>query len=645
SSPYSDHEVRDALGVLDKQLSQNSAECRRHLHVHVRGSVIHSDAQIIRGFMEVSKRLDQVGSVLQLVNNLVNRMHDQNSAASVHNAPLLDEFSEMLTLRSEINGKNVLLETFIDYFTMSEENIIALTNSAELVDDKFFVALRQVKHIYSKCEVLLARGNDRVGKEIMDEMASHLNAAFQKLFRWVQKELKGLSLENSQVNVRIRRALRVLAERQVLFKNCMNFLVEARQKIILDSFIKALTGSATNPEFDKTIKPIEVYAHDPLRYIGDMLAWLHSAAVGEQEALEVLFSTNEGAEDTERSIYNGMKEGLKTEPWITETSVEELDIKSSLASLISRNLESVCKPLQSRAEQAIASEESSTLAYQMCNLIKFYHLTFDKLLQDGSLVVDTIKSIQGAAFRQFYNTMEDHLRNVELSLPSLPEGLAAPLFLLEILEDLQLLMKSHSTSLAPMNTRSTEFANIMQYALDPYLSLCDKLACRLSEIDKHVFSINCLLVAEKTLRSCEFTLPKVQKLEQIVNRHIGFLENLQYERFLQSSGIQPLVIAVSEQSSEVSPQLSFSSTQLQDISKRLDGFLPTALMNTRVELNQLNSLRIVDSIYHSVVVRFIKDFEKVEEAILVGMDKNLEENVQARDVWPRTTEEVRLLLN
>ena len=36
-------------------------------------------------------------------------------------------------------------------------------------------------------------------------------------------------------------------------------------------------------------RPIELHAHDPLRYAGDMLAWVHQAIAAEREFLESLF--------------------------------------------------------------------------------------------------------------------------------------------------------------------------------------------------------------------------------------------------------------------------------------------------------------------------------------------------------------------
>ena len=65
----------------------------------------------------------------------------------------------------------------------------------------------------------------------------------------------------------------------------MTFLSEARQATVLSSFITALTrgGPSGYP------CPIELHAHDPLRYVGDMLAWVHQSIAAEREFLESLF--------------------------------------------------------------------------------------------------------------------------------------------------------------------------------------------------------------------------------------------------------------------------------------------------------------------------------------------------------------------
>jgi conserved oligomeric Golgi complex subunit 6 len=65
----------------------------------------------------------------------------------------------------------------------------------------------------------------------------------------------------------------------------LTFLSGTRQATVLSTFIIALTcgGPSGYP------RPIELHAHDPLRYVGDMLAWVHQSIAVECEFLESLF--------------------------------------------------------------------------------------------------------------------------------------------------------------------------------------------------------------------------------------------------------------------------------------------------------------------------------------------------------------------
>ena len=40
-------------------------------------------------------------------------------------------------------------------------------------------------------------------------------------------------------------------------------------------------------------RPIEMHAHDPRRYLGDMLAWVHQSLASERELLTALFGTDD----------------------------------------------------------------------------------------------------------------------------------------------------------------------------------------------------------------------------------------------------------------------------------------------------------------------------------------------------------------
>lgn len=61
-----------------------------------------------------------------------------------------------------------------------------------------------------------------------------------------------------------------------------------------------------------TPRPIELHSHDPLRYIGDMLAWLHQATASEKEHLQTLLKKcRQGSvEDHIQDVLGHVTEGV-----------------------------------------------------------------------------------------------------------------------------------------------------------------------------------------------------------------------------------------------------------------------------------------------------------------------------------------------
>ncbi|KAJ8461774.1 hypothetical protein OPV22_034700 [Ensete ventricosum] len=89
---------------------------------------------------------------------------------------------------------------------------------------------------------------------------------------WVQAECKKLGdNDNPEVSDLLKTNICCLKERPVLFKYCAEEIANMRHHALFRRFISALTrgGPGGLP------RPFEVHAHDPLRYVGDMLGWLH----------------------------------------------------------------------------------------------------------------------------------------------------------------------------------------------------------------------------------------------------------------------------------------------------------------------------------------------------------------------------------
>lgn len=97
------------------------------------------------------------------MNDVVSSMRGHIAAASSETAPILDEASQLLSQKKDVETKEALLSAFTIHFVVSEEDVLILTSSAEPLDDRFFQTLSRVKRIHSDCKVLLASENQRAG--------------------------------------------------------------------------------------------------------------------------------------------------------------------------------------------------------------------------------------------------------------------------------------------------------------------------------------------------------------------------------------------------------------------------------------------------------------------------------------------------
>ncbi|KAL0254801.1 Golgi transport complex subunit 6 [Diplodia seriata] len=651
SASYADLEIRDALETLDTRGLKNTQDMRRQLRLDVQRDVIRCNGDIVQDFGRVAEQLRRVGTAIQALNRCCADMRAQISSATRETKPMLDDASALMGQKADGETKQRLLDALKSHFILSDEQLFTLTSTTEPVDDDFFQLLTRVKKIHHDSQLLLGTEDQRLGLEILEQSSKQLSSAFQKLYRWVQREFKTLDLENPQISASIRRALRVLAERPTLFQSCLDFFAEAREHTLSDAFYSALTGAA---DVGSTAKPIEFYAHDPLRYVGDMLAWVHSTTVSEREALEVLF-ISEGNE-----ISKSIQQGLESEPWlrVDDQEGEGFDGKKALHQLVSRDLAGVARLLRQRTEQVIQSHEDAVLAFKIANLIGFYHNTFSKLVGTDSPILDVLAGLEESALRQFRANMRDHVASVQSDLAVAPANLAPPDFLDEALEMLKALLRSYDSSMAALDNRENGFQPVLAEALDPFLNGCENLYKRLQEPDNDVFAINCLLAARSILASFSFVKERVEEMDDTMQEHRSKLVASQHRYFLHTSGLYPLKAILSELSDSEEdlksiPQLTpFKPEALVNTGDRLDDFLPSALMDAMDNIKRLRDTRMVQAITEAAAEQFCEDFEFVEDRILAADELRVVEDGAEeapapglRELFPRTSGEIRVLLS
>lgn len=584
-------------------------------------------------------------------------MKSHISAAHNSTASVNQDASSLMTQRRQVETRQQLLGAFNRHFLLSEQESAALTSTAEPVDEQFFTVLQKAKRIRKDCETLLGFENQALGLEIMEQASTNLNLAFQKLYRWIQREFKTLNLENPQMGSSMRRALRVLAERPSLFQSCLDLFAETREQILSGSFFTALTGANPSGAKDQSVKPIELAAHDSLRYVGDMLAWTHSAAVSEREALEILFVA-EGNE-----IAEGIKAGRENEIWhLVEDEMgvgAGFDPVQALNELVDRDMSGAARILRQRVEQVIQTNEEVILAYKMSNLLNFYRVTFSKLLSPDSVLVESLQGLESEALRQFRALMRDYVGNLQGEFQQKPSSLEPPEFLHEAFQQLAAVMKTYDTSLTSTGSRESDFQPVLSEAFDPFMSGCKSMAGTLEHPSNAIFLMNCTTTAITVLSMFDFTQGRTTELRKEVEQHTRELVNSQYLFFRHESGLDTLLTtleSLSDKKEDIEKMRTlepFQPASLEIASRTLDNFLASALLDAMENIQELQDSGLAREITEEAAESFCTDFGRLEDMLMsadelieMGGNQDDGQEIQSlRTAFPRTADEIRVLLS
>ncbi|KAL9625109.1 MAG: hypothetical protein Q9160_000838 [Pyrenula sp. 1 TL-2023] len=647
SVSYADSDTRDALEILDGKHVSNTAETRRRLRLDAQKEVIDCNGAVVRDFGKVA----------------------DVSSARKESVPMLEEAATFTAQNETVKAKQDILESFKNRFVMDLSDVHSLTSPTEPVDDRFFELLGQSKRIFKDCEILLGTENHKLGLELMDQTSRNLNNAYKKLYNWIQKEFKILDLEDPHVGGPIRRALRVLAERPSLFQNCLDLFAEAREHTLSDAFHAALTNVADGVNTRKgSAKPIEFSTHDLLRYVGDMLAWVHSAAVSEQESLEGLFIA-EGQE-----LAKGLKVGKESEVWANDegnvdgSRDEVFDGRKALNDLVNRNLAGVSRTLKQRVELAIRNHDDSVVVWKTKNLLDFYEGIFSKLVGDDTTLVSTTTGLIALTFDHFEQLLADEAS--QATHESVPNDFSIPHFLLNALERVIAILKTESATVSTSSKSAMEpTSRLLASSLTPFLDQCSELTVSLPDADpasppiKAIFQLNCLTpVLSQLAPYSDIVKDITTSVSKIISDLTTTLTIAQHHFFLRSSGVDTLLSAIesSPPDQPITTLPAFEPGSLSVSAQKLDDFLPEAVLEGMENLKYLTDKKLAKQVNEEAGERFCADFEVVENKLTEADEmiapaiadddddqeqQGEEEKASLREVYPRTLGEVRVLLS
>jgi hypothetical protein len=323
---------------------------------------------------------------------------------------------------------------------------------------------------------------------------------------------------------------------------CKEALTASRRSLIVRRFIMALTVGGPNG----IPRPIEMHAHDPVRYCGDMLAWVHQAIATESEFFRVLFDGDvefSPSGDSETSPLNEAPEGAQASGDNALTT--EKPLGAVCTSMVGRAFDGVSRPLQVRVEQTLSSPHGIVIAYKLVHLLAFYHHKFDQLVAHAE-VARALRHCREAANDAFRRQFQQLVDAVAASAQDYAASLAATHITLDVSHRLVALLEVFQTSLLPEQEKEADLAPLFDGVLPAVERMCQRSVTGLDPVDALVFRINNFSCLQAPLARFPEVARWYAEMGRVLDGWLRDLSELQATRVMDRCRVSALLQHIQE---------------------------------------------------------------------------------------------------
>ena len=459
---------------------------------------------------------DDINSMSQSVESMKSQL--RNTEAQTKD--LIQQANTLQEENAKLQTQQKIASGFLSRFQLSvaEHQMLYGAKRDAPITAEFFQVLDRVQRIHTDCRTLMQSGYQTVALDIMEEMTLHQEAALERLYRWTQSHCR--NVESNEMGVLIVEAMARLQERPVLFKYVVDEYSTARRSVVVRSFIDALTigGPGGNP------RPIEMLAHDPKRYIGDMFAYIHQILPPEKENLQML-------------VRNCDKE----------------DISEQIQSAMINLSDGVCHPLRVRVETILNAEKDTIILYSIFNLIKFYQNMINGIVKGGQLE-QCMADMQLFSETTYLNSLTFQVKQLLQGPNENRLGLEPPQTdlvpspsvgrLLNLLKEI--------LSVASMVAGSqTDIVKIVGCVIDPLLQSVQESASHLPTTDMAVYLLNSLYQIESVISIYEYMEERLERLRAQSDAQIDTLTSEQASSLVANLNLGPIYTVLQGNASQI----------------------------------------------------------------------------------------------
>lgn len=543
-----DKETLEALKELSTFFTENSIQSRRNLRSKIEKRSLAINEEFLSAFTKVKDALDTVYNDVVSIDSEVRGMSMHLQATRAQTYQLIEHTTQLQAQRKKLSMEQEVASAFLERYQLSPAELTVLHGSTRdsPITPVFFTALQRAQTIHSDCRVLMQSGFQTVALDIMEQMSLHQEAALERLYRWTQSHCR--SMESTETAALLTEAMSCLQDRPVLFKYVLDEYGSCRRAALVRAFIDALTKGGG------TLKPIEMHANDPKRYVGDMLAWLHQVIPSEKESLNTLMSL-----------------------------CSKIDVSDHIQQILASITEGVCHPLKVRVDRILSTDATTTILYSVASLLGYYHQIFSQVVPE-SMLLGTLAEVRILAQNRFLSALQGRVKqHLADRLDTPPPDLSPSTSVSALMS----LLKEVLSVAGVADGRPEDITKMVGVVLDPLLQAVNLSAARLPTTDMAVYLLNCLYQMQTTLSLYGFMDNRLERLQAQSDAQLDTLTSEQASSLVANLNLGPIYTILQETSrGPLANVPGMDAASLKHFLVKLDGFLalPDILLLPQISL-------------------------------------------------------------
>eukprot|EP00127_Corallochytrium_limacisporum_P001432 Clim_evm54s55 gene=Clim_evmTU54s55 len=625
----------------------------------VRGAIEKQAVDVNEGILEdfdgLMQTLKEMSTAAQDMREYCEAMKKRIDRTLTDTSALIRKTTELQNQSERQEGQTIVASRFLEFFVISEQEMDCIMNPEVEVTDELISALQSVRKVRQDSKLL------RKGKyhQVSDDIIGVTDDLEQQAARKIEAYCIGVCStmgDDPEIPPLMKKALVSVSEREKLLAKCFNAYASARYDSVYYGFIDALTRG------DRSTRPIEIHSSDPVRYLGDMLAWVHQTIEGERDMLTALaLAADEDQSPLRRIRKRSSQMGLDMSlagqryqnhintpetfthaasdvprdadgrPILHISFTKDEDVLEARNRVLQSIAAGLARALRVRVDQILQSELSLVAIYKISHILNFYYGSIVSAAGEGGRFLDVVFELYVKSKERFQFELSSIVDNVMKDVDPPNMNLMPVNAVYDVLKTVNELLDQNDKSILPTKERDQEANEIVQAVVPRIIDASRYAASNLGPSDTAVYMLNCIHSIQSTLSLYDSAQKQTEKLQEMGKLYSRTLITEEVQAALAHGNVKNKVLRIEKRIQEgvqtpLASENDFNPSDVQLAGSALERCLAAGLsdrlqriLSSRLKQEVMGEIRQEVKSNYSILYRAVHDpanAYKVPERVL-----------------------------